>query len=186
MRSRRAHAGRLDPDQAARKLHDPAARGWQAVGGDPRTAPHIAEVAPAGFFETEFYLSFYKAVAVLDEFHLAVPLSEGRSTQVFIERETTSAPFSREEIASLDELASLLMSLVSQHWAWRDGVGGVIRNIRPGALTARDVEVIEMSLRGHASKVIGVSSGSETSSVNRCINRFTERSRVVILRWISR
>lgn len=143
---------------------------------------HIDEVAPAEFYCTEFYLSFYKAVDVLDECRFVMPLGGGRSVHLFVEREQPQGRFSAQDLARFRLLAPLIASAFTHHWAWRDrcqsapntlqlGFGGgidvVIRKMRPGQLTAREVEVVALALQGQSAKraasQLGISEGTVTN-----------------------
>lgn len=142
----------------------------------------LDHVAPEAFHETEFYLTFYKSVQVLDEMHFVVPLALGRSVHVFLEREAPHERFADAEFDRLAALAPLVASAIQRHWSWRErslvessaspihsagGIEGVIRNMRPGQLTPREVEVIALLLRGQSSKRIahqlGISEGTVTN-----------------------
>ncbi len=142
----------------------------------------LVDVAPEDFEASEFYLRFYAAVNVLDEIHYVVPLESSRAVHLFIEREPPSERFRDQDVARLRAVAPLISSAVKAHWRWREGAlpreaplaiksaGGieaVIRNISPGELTDREVEVISLSLRGHSSKLIagalGISEGTVTN-----------------------
>ena len=137
-------------------------------------------IAPQDFRESEFFVQFYEAVNVLDELHFIVPIERGRSVHVFVERE--SVRFSDDDVARLAAIEPLVSSTVRRHWQWRDGsradasvqpiqssggIDAVIRNMRPGQLTPREVEVVGLSLRGHSSKLIahelGISEGTVTN-----------------------
>lgn len=143
---------------------------------------HLDEVAPADFKESEFYVAFYASAGVLDELHYVIPLGAGRSVHLFMEREQPSPRFSSWEIRQLGALVPLVTSAIRRHWVWRDralslqhpspihsagGIDGVIRNMRPGQVTPREVEVIGLSLRGYSSKLIarqlGISEGTVTN-----------------------
>lgn len=142
----------------------------------------LSGVAPADFHESEFFLRFYSAVNVLDEAHFVVPLQPGRSVHLFVERESPQSRFDDADLGALRAIEPLVSSAVRQHWRWRDsrrhasvalpidsagGIDGVIRKMRPGQLTPREVEVIGLSLRGHSSKLIahqlGISEGTVTN-----------------------
>ncbi|MGS1120189.1 helix-turn-helix transcriptional regulator [Rhodanobacter sp. UC4436_H3] len=142
----------------------------------------LDEVAPEDFRESEFYLTFYTSVGVLDELHYVILIEPGRSVHLFMERELPSPKFSSEEIRRLEVLEPMVASAVRRHWAWRDrvlsaqhpspiqsagGIDGVIRNMRPEQITPREVEVIGLSLRGYSSKLIadqlGISEGTVTN-----------------------
>ncbi|MBL8269277.1 helix-turn-helix transcriptional regulator [Steroidobacter sp.] len=140
----------------------------------------LAEVAPDDFEQSEFFLTFYAAVDVLDELHYVVPLSPGRSVHVFIERELPGPKFSAAEVETLTALESIVTTAIRAHWRWRDGVlpqrstspiqsaggiDGVIRNMKPGELTEREVEVIGLSLRGHSAKLIARELGISEATV---------------------
>lgn len=129
----------------------------------------LSQVAPEDFDQSEFFLTFYAAVDVLDELHYVVPLSPGRSVHVFIERESPGPKFSAAEVETLTALERIVTTAIRGHWRWLDGVlpqrstspiqsaggiDGVIRSMKPGELTEREVEVIALSLRGHSAKLI--------------------------------
>ncbi|WP_077032870.1 helix-turn-helix transcriptional regulator [Pelomonas sp. KK5] len=142
----------------------------------------FAGVTPEAFKDSEFFLAFYNGVNVLDELHFVVPLAPGRSVHVFVEREAPLEKFTTDEIAGLESLEPMVRSAIQRHWAWRDraqadataspiqsagGIDGVIRNMKPGQLTPREIEVIGLSLRGHSSKLIAhelsISEGTVTN-----------------------
>ncbi len=142
----------------------------------------LAQVMPEDFQQSEFYLAFYQAVAVLDELHYVVPVGPDRSVHVFLEREPGGVAFTAEEFAALNLLTPLVGAVVRSHWKWRQralpgvkaspihaegGIEAVIRNMRPGELTPREVEVIGLALRGYASKLIArtldISEGTVTN-----------------------
>lgn len=152
------------------------------MGQGRRGLLRLSQVMPEDFQRSEFYLDFYQAVEVLDELHYVVPVAADRSVHLFLERERGSAAFSEREFAMLAALEPLVTSAVRSHWEWRrralpdpqgspvpsaGGIEEVIRNMRPGELTPREVEVIALALRGYSSKLIAreleISEGTVTN-----------------------
>lgn len=171
-------AGQMAPYTAGLYLLDPF---YVADMTDRRAGLlRLDDIAPQDFRESEFFVRFYGSVGVLDELHYVVRLEPGRSVHVFIEREQER--FTETDVARLSALEPIVSNTVRRHWAWMDqrstsapvspiqvagGIDGVIRNMRPGQLTPREVEVVGLSLRGHSSKLIahelGISEGTVTN-----------------------
>lgn len=139
-----------------------------AVGGQ-RGFRTLAEVAPADFLQSDFYRSYYHDVDVVDEAHFIVGLKSGQYVQVFVERERPAAAFSPSEKALFRDLSPLVASAVRRHWASRRtdsmetsgsmvplgfGLRSVIAGLGGTVLTQREVDIIELSLKGHSSKSI--------------------------------
>lgn len=140
----------------------------------------LSEVAPEDFEQSEFFQTFYGAVDVYDELHYVVPIAPGRSVHVFLERELPAQKYATEEIACLQALEPIVTATIRAHWRWRDGamprdatspiqsaggIDAIIRAMKPGELTQREVEVVGLSLRGHSSKLIGRALGISDGTV---------------------
>lgn len=124
------------------------------------------ELAPEDFRQSEYFLRHYEATGVLDELRYVVPLQPGRCVHVFVEREAPLTAFDDAERLRLSEVEPLVRAFVEAHFAWRDQQGShakprppfdlrdQIHAIQPGAITAREVDIIELMLKGQSAKSI--------------------------------
>lgn len=130
----------------------------------------LKDIMPEGFLESEFYRYHYRYTDVLDEVRYLVPLDHRRVIHVFVERETQSSPFCREDLDGLASLEPLISSIVRARMRWLDrrhaqgdrhsvaatDLHGLIARMAPGVLTPRELEVVEMMLKGHSARSIGL------------------------------
>lgn len=129
----------------------------------------LQEIMPEGFLESQYYRHHYQYTDVADEVRYLVALDHRRTIHVFIERETRSPVFDRAELGLLSALTPLVSSFVLARSRWRERwlaeAGGrmvasmdlqeLIANMAPGVLTRRELEVVEMMLKGHSARSIG-------------------------------
>lgn len=139
---------------------------WTAVTEGRTGLVSMDDLAPEDFRASEYFLRHYEATGVLDELRYVVPLQTGRCVHVFVEREATLAAFDSAERLRLAEVEPLVRAFVEAHFAWRDVQGRAaaprpafdlreqIQAIQPGAITPREVDTIELMLKGHSAKSI--------------------------------
>lgn len=124
------------------------------------------DLAPEDFRRSEYFLHHYEATGVLDELRYVVPLRPARCVHVFVEREAPLPAFDNAERLRLADVEPLVRAFVAAHFAWRDRQGcpaeprpafdlrEQIHAIEPGAITPREVDIIELMLKGHSAKSI--------------------------------
>lgn len=140
-----------------------------AAHGGRRGLLTLREVAPEGFEESDYYRMHYQNVGVLDEAHFVVQVGIDQLVHVFLEREPPQEAYSSLDLQRLRQLAPLVEASLEKHWAWRTmsqsvhtatraplgyGVRNVIESLGDGALTAREVDIVELSIKGHSSKSV--------------------------------
>lgn len=136
----------------------------------------LGTIAPEEFTASEFYRRHYRFTDVIDELRYIVPLDEGVSVHLFIEREAPSESFGAADIAALQAIAPLVRAFTRgllRHDARQSGAGVVptsfnlaekVRAISD-KLTDREGEIIEMMLKGHSAKSVARLLGIEAGTV---------------------
>ncbi len=150
-----------------------------ATSARRRGVLRMEDVAPEAFLESEYYRMFYKDVDVLDEVRFLIEINGEELVHVLLERQGSSPRYASQELAALRSLEGFVESFVERHWQWRNmgasvnsaaraplafGVRNVIRNLKHKALTAREIDIVELTIKGHSSKSIahelGISDGT--------------------------
>jgi DNA-binding CsgD family transcriptional regulator len=129
----------------------------------------LGDIAPEGFEETEYYRMWYKDTKVADEIRFVVEVNGDELVHLLIEREIPQPRFTPVELQMLKETEAFIEAIIEKHWEWRRmsasvrsagstplgfGVRNVIRNLKDQALTAREIDIVELSIKGHSSKSI--------------------------------
>jgi len=140
-----------------------------SLSGRRRGLLRLEDIAPEEFHESEYYRMFYKDVNVLDEARFVIEVNGDEFVHVFVEREMPGPRYSPDELQQLRDLEPLIESVIEKHWDWRRmgdsvhvggctplafGIRNVIRNLRSQALTAREIDIVELSIKGHSAKSI--------------------------------
>jgi DNA-binding CsgD family transcriptional regulator len=138
-----------------------------ATSGRRRGVLRMDEIAPEAFTESEYYGMFYKNVNVIDEVRFVIEKNGEELIHVFLERESPHARFAEEELGILRSLENFVTSFVERHWEWRNmsaslrdraraplaiGLRNVIGNLKNKALTAREIDIVELTVKGHSAK----------------------------------
>ncbi len=128
----------------------------------------MQDIMPPAFPESEYYNHFYRYTNVADELRYVVALSEGRSVHVFVEREGSGNRFSPDAVRALHCLKTLIVTFLGEHLTWltsspdyaRDtqpryfDLQEQVRKMKPDTLTPREVDTVELMLKGHSTKSI--------------------------------
>ncbi|MBY8825253.1 helix-turn-helix transcriptional regulator [Sphingomonas colocasiae] len=136
----------------------------------------MRDIMPEAFPQSEYHRRFYKFTDVSDELRYIVQPDAARTVHIFIEREG-GALFSAAEMARLHAVAPFVLRFVAAHIAWADqgeperlapapafDLREKVRAMQPGALTPREVDTVELMLKGHSTKsmarVLGIDAGT--------------------------
>lgn len=153
----------------------------------PRAAAsfyHLSEVAPDNFTESEYFHAYYAKKAVRDEGMYHVPLAEGVTVVVMIERTDRMPCFDHGEAEALRGASSVVSALVANHFRLlpptethglrsaanaRIGFRNVAERFGAEILSNREREVAMLILRGHSTKSAARELGiaPETERVHR-------------------
>ena len=126
----------------------------------------LRDIMPDDFLDSEFYRHHYTYTDVRDEVRFVVPVDRQSIVHVFVEREMKALLFTDREVGLLKAYGPAVELYVQQRMRWLDSltreslharvtldIGACIRSM--GSLTSRECEVVELILRGHATKSIG-------------------------------
>lgn len=127
------------------------------------------EVAPEGFSESEYFRIYYQTVDVVDDARFVIDVAPAQVIQIYMEREPPRGGYVLQEIERLRAIEPFVRSCVQKHWGWRNmsasvrsedrtplgqGLRSVIANLGNGVLTAREVDIVDLAIKGHSSKSI--------------------------------
>lgn len=159
--------GRIDAGMAdyARGLYalDPFFRVQQEGGAGLH---HLADVAPSAFAQSEFFRRHYRFTDVVDEVRFLVPVEAGFYVHVFIERETGAPGFNAAEITRLKMCEPLVLASVRSIFRSQGTVHEAnprttpfnlsekVQEMAPKRLTVREIQIVELMLKGHSVKSI--------------------------------
>lgn len=154
----------------------------------------LKEIAPDGFFETEYYRSYFKNTRIIDETGLMVRLDRDIELAISCGQREGSAP--REfQIQDLRTVFPLLASACRRHWSGelqhseltgKVNVGGefgstlevAFLNFGKDHLTSRECEIVHLILKGYASKSIAELLGISVDTVKVHRKRFHSKLKV--------
>lgn len=121
---------------------------------------HIKNLAPDGFFNSEYYNKYYMYSGLIDQFFYLKRFHEGFAIVVSIARTKNCRAFSRSELNGLKLLESVLISLIEKNWehlanekySFSDHLYRAFENFGTSVLSKREKEVANCILRGASSK----------------------------------
>lgn len=137
----------------------------------------LGNIAPESFAESEFYRRHYRYTGVADELRFIARLAPTISAHIFVEREDPEPDFSPGELDRLEALTPIVLAFVRSRLSG-DGTDQPVASapkrvfnlaeriglMRPDALTEREVEIVELMLKGHSAKsaarVLGIEGGT--------------------------
>jgi DNA-binding CsgD family transcriptional regulator len=138
-----------------------------ATVGRRRGVARMQDIAPEAFHESDYFRMFYQDVNVIDEVRFLVELNGDEFIHVFLERESPHPRYTELDLKRLHELEALINSLVEQHWKWRAtreetanrtpltfGLRSVISGLKQNVLTAREIDIAELTFKGHSGKSV--------------------------------
>jgi len=150
-----------------------------ATNGRRRGLLRMEEIAPETFAESEYFKMFYKDVNVIDEVRFVIERNGAELIHIFLERELPNSRYTDAELETFRGIENLVSTLVERHWMWRDmsasvsndarapltfGLRNVIGNLKRKALTPREIDIVELALKGHSAKSsaqeLGISEGT--------------------------
>ena len=134
----------------------------------------LREIAPDRFYQGEYYRNYYAQTGLAEEIGYLVRLSGDLALVISLMRKERR--FSNAETRALTRAWPVVDAACRQHWrdlATADRrmppgmdarVETAFRSIGEGVLTAREREVVELTLRGHSAdaigKLLGISAGT--------------------------
>lgn len=138
----------------------------------PSGTIHLKDIAPDHFFRSEYYRTYYVTTRILDEVGVFVPMSDGTTIVVTIERMRGNRPFRKKEIERYGSVEPIVRAAVVQNWRDAEPLNATshsasepkdvlperVRNVvgisGRSNLTNRESEVVSLILRGCSSIAI--------------------------------
>ncbi|MDZ4094775.1 MAG: helix-turn-helix transcriptional regulator [Paracoccaceae bacterium] len=139
----------------------------------------LRDLAPDRFYQGEYFLNYYKATGLAEEIAYFIDMPGGDTVTVSLMR--TAKPFSAREIRELASYWPVLRAAGRKHWArslpllipketaalvpkMQQSVALAFESFGKAALTPRERQVVEYTLKGHSAeavgRILGISSGT--------------------------
>ena len=126
----------------------------------------LREIAPDRFYQGEYFRSYYAQTGLAEEVGFLIDVDSKLSIVVSLMR--TEKKFSKAEMRVLSDIQPVVDALCRRHWSNVERTGraeaSIMLNqkvsdafctIGGGALTQRESQIVELTLRGHSSEAIG-------------------------------
>lgn len=122
----------------------------------------MSDIAPDRFFQSEYYLSYYKRTGLAEEIAFLVEIAEGAVVVVSLMR--LDKRFGAAEFRRIAALWPIVEAACRQQWRDLERVDPVphpdtmietCRRLGDGALTGREGEVAALTLQGYSAAAIG-------------------------------
>lgn len=134
----------------------------------------LREIAPDRFYQGEYFRSYYAQTGLAEEIGYLIRVSDDLVLVVSLMRKEKS--FSSAEVRALKRLWPMVDACCRKNWqtlvisgseqvdVMEERISSAFHSIGEGVLTARERQVVELTLRGHSADAIGklleISSGT--------------------------
>lgn len=123
----------------------------------------LGEIAPDDFFSSQYYKTYYLGAGSVEDCYFMLELSPRERVSVSLYNGLSARPFEPGQLALLRALAPTVLELGRRHWAqtappaqaepsFAAQLQQAFRHFGDGRLTARELEVCHLLLRGHSAK----------------------------------
>lgn len=124
----------------------------------------MSEIMPEAFLESEYFNYFYRFTTVVDELRFVAHPDPATAVHVFVEREREAEPFTPAEVARARAVEPFVRQFITTWAGWTEETGGgalggapfnlraAIAALHSGALTPREIDTVELMLKGHSTK----------------------------------
>lgn len=137
-----------------------------SIGDTPQGIRRLKDIAPDRFYQGEYYRSYYAQTGLAEE--VGYLINVDAELQIVVSLMRTEKKFSKTEMRVLSEIQPIVEAVCRHHWASVDRsdrsktsdilnrkVADAFNTIGDGALTDREGQIVELTLRGHSSEAIG-------------------------------
>ncbi|WP_237155161.1 helix-turn-helix transcriptional regulator [Oryzibacter oryziterrae] len=134
----------------------------------------LSDLAPPGFFRSEYYQTFYRRIRLIDEIGLLVH-DDGETWIILsLARGGRSPRFSADDIVGLRSVFAVVSAAVRRHWGSgtadaerqpADTLATRLSDFGAGVLSARETEVVQLILNGSSTPAIAKQLGSAEGTV---------------------
>lgn len=135
----------------------------------------LREIAPDRFYQGEYYRSYYAQTGLAEEIGYVIRVNDTLTIVVSLMRKEKR--FSTAEVRALKQVWPVIDAACRKHWqnvVPADGgqsqdiaerIEDAFQRIGEGVLTARERQVVELTLRGHSADAIGSQLGISSGTV---------------------
>jgi DNA-binding CsgD family transcriptional regulator len=137
-----------------------------SIGDTPPGIWRMKEIAPDRFYQSEYYRSYYAQTNLAEEVGFLIDVDD--ELQIVVSLMRREKKFSKTEMQVLIEVQPIVDALCRRHWSsverlsrnetsdiLNQKVADAFKAIGDGALTARESQIVELTLRGHSSEATG-------------------------------
>lgn len=137
-----------------------------SIGDTPAGIWRLKDIAPDRFYQGEYYRSYYAQTGLAEEVGFLIDVDAGLQLVVSLMR--TEKKFSKAEMRVLSEVQPVVAALCRRNWSsvetsgrsetsemLNQKVAYAFNAIGDGALTPRESQIVELTLRGHSSEAVG-------------------------------
>ncbi len=137
-----------------------------STGDTPSGVWRLSDIAPDRFYQGEYFRSYYAQTGLAEEVGYLINVDSELGIVVSMMR--TERKFSKTEFRALTEIQPIVDALCRRHWSNVERTGraeaseiltqkvtDAFKTIGDGALTQRESQIVELTLRGHSSEAIG-------------------------------
>lgn len=124
----------------------------------------LKDVAPNGFEHNGMYLIYYQLVNFGDEICLIIPTVDNASIQISISRQNKKNSFSMQQVLLMQQLFSTVRAILLKWWTassetrkqtfLKSHLESALAHFGSSVLTVRETQVLQLKLRGYATKYI--------------------------------
>lgn len=128
----------------------------------------LEDFSPDNFFESDYFLKYWSTINVVSEFSFNAACDDGAVIHVPVSRVKGSEPFSTRELTILEAIAPIVNALMARFWeSSRENLSNnsadadtfhrrleyVLDNFGSSVLTAREQEIVRLTMRGYSDKL---------------------------------
>lgn len=149
---------------------------------------HINDVVTDGFFVSEYHKEYYCHSGISDQVFFLKQFNDGVAVVVSIARTARYRPYSNSDMAALESIAPIVMSLLSKNWhdlannghTFSDYLHKAFDNFGCSILSRREKDAVNCMLKGcstkSAAKELGISPETERSYRKSIYNKLNVSS----------
>lgn len=136
-------------------------------------AYRLMDLAPEGFYRSEYYRVIYRKLSISDEIGLHIPDGADSWILISLARFARKQQFTDEDTARLNAIFNLISAAVLRQWGQSQGPRpetggtdweGLMQTFGAGILSPRENEIIGLILQGHstpsAAAYLGIAPGT--------------------------
>lgn len=132
------------------------------------TCALLHDICPDDFFESDYFLKYWSSVEIVSEFSINAHYDDDTVLHLPLSRTAGSEAFSRDDIDVLDAVSPAVIAILRHFWDVRKAsyesgameadsfhthLRYVMDNFGCSLLTAREMDIMQLTLRGYSDKL---------------------------------